>query len=246
MFSSYDFSFSFHFPRSFRSSYLSSSSFIVFNHLVFLWVLFFFRPVAWGILAYTIFQAWLNLLGITAGAHRLWSHRSYEAHWTLRLFLSIIALQAFQGSIQWWVEKHRVHHRFVDTPLDPHSTNRGLWWAHCGWLFAPSVEIKNFHSLVPVDDLKQDFIVKLQAKYLLIGYILFGALLPSVQGWVISGDWLGGLLWIGFVGRVISYHCIWSINSLSHWKGEKRFSKTSSAVHVPIIAILQNGEGKTV
>jgi stearoyl-CoA desaturase (delta-9 desaturase) len=198
-----------HLAPSARGNYLSAAIFIALSHLLILWMIIYPRPINTAIAGYAVFQAWLNLLGITAGAHRLWAHRSYEAHFLLRCFLAIIQLQSFQGSIRWWSEKHRVHHRFVDSELDPHSSRRGLWWSHCGWLFAPQVEIPNFHQLVPLDDLKSDPVVTFQCQYLLIGYLVFGGALPALQGWLIAGDWIGGLLWIGFVARFLSWHFIW-------------------------------------
>tara|TARA_A100001015_G_scaffold303250_1_gene392608 strand:+ start:505 stop:861 length:357 start_codon:yes stop_codon:yes gene_type:complete len=66
-------------------------------------------------------------LGITAGAHRLWSHRSYKAKFTLRCFLMILISIANQGSIIHWSRDHRLHHRYSDTDLDPHNINRGFF-----------------------------------------------------------------------------------------------------------------------
>merc|ERR1719262_2050689 len=73
-------------------------------------------------------------LGITAGAHRLWSHKSYKAGPALRLVLMIFNSIANQGSIYHWVRDHRVHHLYSDTAADPHDANRGLFFSHVGWL----------------------------------------------------------------------------------------------------------------
>jgi fatty-acid desaturase len=73
-------------------------------------------------------------IGVTAGYHRLWSHRSYRAKLPLRIFLAVIGTISFQGSIKWWVLRHRIHHRFTDTEEDPYSVINGLWHAHIGWL----------------------------------------------------------------------------------------------------------------
>lgn len=74
----------------------------------------YYRVSGWMV-ALTLFSAWLNLLGITAGYHRLWSHNSYKATTSLRIFLAIIGLCSFQGSARWWVLKHRLHHRSETT-----------------------------------------------------------------------------------------------------------------------------------
>jgi stearoyl-CoA desaturase (Delta-9 desaturase) len=71
------------------------------------------------------------------GYHRLWSHRSYQAGTVLRIVLAILGTMAFQGSIKWWVLRHRLHHRYTDDLIhDPYSAKRGFWFSHMGWIFA--------------------------------------------------------------------------------------------------------------
>lgn len=86
----------------------------------------------------------LSSLGITAGYHRLWSHRSYSAHPIFQLFLAAGGSGAVQGSIRWWARTHRIHHRYTDTELDPYNAEWGLWWTHLGWMLvkSPSFEEK--------------------------------------------------------------------------------------------------------
>jgi len=81
---------------------------------------------SWTLMAATAVSAWLNLLGITAGYHRLWSHGSYKASAGLRVFLAIIGLCSFQGSARWWVLKHRIHHR-SDTHTRKARRSQGRW-----------------------------------------------------------------------------------------------------------------------
>jgi stearoyl-CoA desaturase (delta-9 desaturase) len=73
-------------------------------------------------------------------------------------------------------------------------------------------------------DLKADPVVVFQKKYLLIGYVIFGGIYPALMGKLLSNDAIMGFLWVGVVARFLSWHCIWSINSVSHWVGEKEFS----------------------
>ena len=78
---------------------------------------------------YPFADAWLGYmagLGVTAGAHRLWSHSSYKAHWTVRLFLAFWFTVAGQNDIYEWCRDHRVHHKWSETHADPHNTNRGV------------------------------------------------------------------------------------------------------------------------
>ena len=76
----------------------------------------------------------LTGLGITAGYHRLFAHRAYEAKPLLKYILLIFGTGSFQGSAQWWARGHRAHHRYTDTDLDPYSAHKGIFYAHIGWL----------------------------------------------------------------------------------------------------------------
>ena len=73
-------------------------------------------------------------IGITAGNHRLWSHRSYKAKLPLQFFLMILTSIANQGNILNWVRNHRCHHKFSDTEKDPHNSNYGFFYSHIGWI----------------------------------------------------------------------------------------------------------------
>jgi stearoyl-CoA desaturase (delta-9 desaturase) len=111
--------------------------------------------VLWGVL-------WIaSGLGITAGAHRLWAHRSYRAKAPLKAFLMLCNSMAFQGSIFEWSRDHRVHHKGSDTNADPHNATRGFFFAHMGWVMVrkhPNVSlftspIGNIHGYIDVLDL---------------------------------------------------------------------------------------------
>ncbi|ERE80431.1 acyl-CoA desaturase 1-like protein [Cricetulus griseus] len=69
-------------------------------------------------------------LGITAGAHRLWSHRTYKARLPMRLFLIVANTMAFQNDVYEWARDHRVHHKFSETHADPHDSRRGFFFSH--------------------------------------------------------------------------------------------------------------------
>ena len=85
--------------------------------------------------AWAVLFLYLNGLSITGGYHRLWSHKAYEAHWSVRLFFALWGAGALQNSILVWASDHRRHHRHVDdNDLDPYSAGRGLWFSHMGWM----------------------------------------------------------------------------------------------------------------
>lgn len=129
----------------------------------------------------------LHALGITAGSHRLWAHKSYHARSPLRLFLMLLSsgtlatIQgANQGSIYHWSRDHRLHHKFSDTPLDPHSMNRGFFFAHIGWLLQKkSPELVKEGEKINMKDLEADWVVSLQRKYNSIFLIAMCWLLPG-------------------------------------------------------------------
>jgi stearoyl-CoA desaturase (delta-9 desaturase) len=125
--------------------------------------------------------------------------------------------------------RHRIHHRFTDSPNDPYDSTRGFWYSHILWLFQKPPRFAKL-ALIGSHDLKADPVVRFQHKYLLIGYIIFGGVYPAVVGKLLGGDYMMGFLWIGVVSRFISWHCIWSINSVSHWVGEKDFSVNTTKI----------------
>jgi fatty-acid desaturase len=104
-------------------------------------------------------------LGITAGAHRLWAHRTYKAKLPLRILLMLAQTFALQNDIHEWVRDHRVHHKFTDTDADPHNSTRGFFFSHMGWLMVKKhkdVFIKG--KTVDMSDVASDPVVRFQRK----------------------------------------------------------------------------------
>ena len=91
-------------------------------------------------------------LGVTAGAHRLWTHGSYKASVLMEALLIVMFSMADQGRITDWCLTHKAHHRFSDTDKDPHNRARGFWYSHFGWALAgvridiPQIDIFHFVS----------------------------------------------------------------------------------------------------
>ncbi len=181
-------------------------------------------------------------ISITAGYHRLWSHRAYEAHWLLRLMLAIGGAFATQNSILHWASDHRRHHRHVDNDnKDPYSAGRGFWYSHIGWM------LRNYDSdhdsqYKNCRDLKNDPIVMWQHRHympLVLG-LNFG--IPVLLGlW--HGDVLGMLLLAGVARLAISHHLTFFINSLAHIWGKQPYTDNNSSRDNGILAFLTMGEG---
>src|SRR5262249_39769353 len=149
-----------------------------------------------------------------AGYHRCFSHRTFEARPWLRWFWALFGAAAFQNSILIWSRDHRVHHRFVDTDLDPYSINKGFWYAHFGWMmFTPCTTV----GLEPYGrDLEADRIVMFQHRYYIPVAIAMGFLLPWGLGYLL-GSALGGLAVAGTLRIVVGHHFTFFINSWCHF-----------------------------
>ena len=195
----------------------------------------------WQILAMVLGIVFCEI-SITAGYHRLWSHRAYETHWIVRLFFAIGGTYAVQNTILHWASDHRTHHAHVDNnEKDPYSAKRGFWYSHMGWMIRnynlnPNTHYEN------CKDLKKDPIVMFQHKHylpLVLG-LNFGA--PILLGlW--HGDLIGMMLLAGVVRLFISHHFTFFINSLAHVWGKQPYSDKNTSKDNPIIALLTFGEG---
>jgi stearoyl-CoA desaturase (delta-9 desaturase) len=203
--------------------------------------LVFYRDVDWSFYAGILLAGSLQTFGITAGIHRLWSHRSYTVVLPIRILLSLFTMASWQGSIKWWVLRHRMHHRWTDTERDPYDSRKGLWFAHCGWLFERPTYYEYF-SKIDISDLDRDPVVRHNSRWYPSGVIVLGLILPAVWGYLL-GDTMAGFLFIGVLARVFSWNAIFAINSWAHWQGSKTYNKNISAVGNLLCAIVSMGEG---
>lgn len=183
----------------------------------------------------------LNGIGIGSGYHRLWSHRTYTAHWSLRLFLAIFGGMALQNSILVWSARHRVHHRYVDDDdKDPYSIGRGFWFAHIGWMLRDYKSGQIDWSVVP--DLERDPIVMWQHRNIWKITWATNLGLPMLLGWMV-GDFWGVLLLAGFARLVVNHHVTFFINSLAHMWGSQPYTDENSARDNGLLAAITWGEG---
>ncbi len=177
-------------------------------------------------------------LSITAGYHRLFSHRTYQARWPVRLFFVLFGGACFQGSVIWWSKEHRVHHRYEDTDQDPYGIQKGFWYAHLGWLLEKREEASDRN----VPDLISDRMLVIQNRYYLPLAIGVGFLLPAAIA-ALWGDWWGGFIFAGLVRMVIVHHSTFCINSVCHFFGKKTYSHQLTARDSWMAALLTYGEG---
>jgi stearoyl-CoA desaturase (Delta-9 desaturase) len=164
----------------------------------------------------------LTFVGIEVGFHRHFAHRSFSAARPVRIILAGLGSMALQGSLVWWAGVHRVHHAKADRSGDPHSPLEGLLHAHVGWLFRnldPPGWRQRASSLF-----RDDVARKATRTYYL--WALGGFLLPAIGVAVAKHSWEGlmlGLLWGGLVRIFLVNHFVWSINSICHRFGSRRY-----------------------
>jgi len=195
---------------------------------------------AWSWLFFGIFVV-LNGIGIGSGYHRLWSHRTYEAHPILRWFLAVMGGMALQNSIIVWSARHRVHHRDVDdNDKDPYSIGRGFWFAHIGWMLRDYDSGEIDYSLVR--DLEKDPVAAWQHRWYWTLVWVTNVGVPVLLGWL-TGDILGMFLLAGVLRLVLSHHVTFFINSLAHMWGRQPYTDENSARDQHFLALITYGEG---
>lgn len=162
---------------------------------------------------WSLFWAFVLVTGlsITVGYHRLFAHRSFQAHPLVTFLNLFFGAAAFEQSALWWSSLHRDHHRYVDTDQDPYDITKGFWHAHWGWLLFWRSE----PDYSNVKDLQADALVMHQHRYYLVWAITAGVLVPLAIG-AATGHLVGAFL-LGVVGRLtFVHHSTWCINSVCH------------------------------
>ncbi|WP_163933758.1 fatty acid desaturase [Paraferrimonas sp. SM1919] len=180
-------------------------------------------------------------MSITGGYHRLWSHKAYNAHWSVRLVYALGGALALQNSILHWSSDHRQHHKHVDREPDPYSAANGLFFSHIGWMLR-EYQASNYHDYSNAKDLQKDSIVAWQHKHYLALVILMNVALPLAIG-ALLGDAIAGLLVLGALRLVLVQHSTFAINSFAHKFGKQKYSDLHSAKDNGFLALLTFGEG---
>ncbi|GJQ73936.1 Desat1 [Trypoxylus dichotomus] len=188
----------------------------------------------------------LNLgdLGVTCGAHRLWSHKSYKAKTPLKIILVILETLAFENTVIKWARDHRVHHRYTDTDADPYNAERGFFFAHAGWFLSekhPDVEAKL--KTVDVSDLTSDPILSFQQKHFKPLFISIAFLLPTVIPMYFWGETFQNAWFLNLLRYCLSMNFISLINSAAHHYGRKPYDRHINPAENFSVALLAMGEG---
>jgi stearoyl-CoA desaturase (delta-9 desaturase) len=175
-----------------------------------------------------------RMFGITAGYHRYFSHRSFKTSRVVQWLLAWLGCSAMQKGPLWWTAHHRHHHRHSDTAQDPHSPLRSnFWWSHVGWILASDHEHTRF-------GLVRDWLRFPELRWLNRLHWLPGVLLAGLC--YLIGDW-SGLVWGFFVSTVLVYHATFTVNSLCHLFGGRRYKTRDSSRNNLFVALITLGEG---
>lgn len=168
----------------------------------------------WETIVFNYVISILSSIGVQAGAHRLWCHRSYKAKLPLRLFLAFFQTLALQNDIFEWSRDHRVHHKYSETDADPHNSKRGFFFSHVGWLLVkkhPDVIIKG--KTVDMSDVLSDPIVRFQRSFYVPLVLLIWGFLPTYLPYALWGE----SLWNAYFYCVMFRYCMtvnltWCVN----------------------------------
>ncbi|MGH2804744.1 MAG: acyl-CoA desaturase [Thermoleophilaceae bacterium] len=207
--------------------------------------------VGWTDLALFAVMYFVSTMGITVGFHRLLTHRAFQTYKPVEYLFVAFGSMAVEGPVIGWVSDHRRHHAFADDEGDPHSphghgdgfagTLRGLWHAHLGWLFDhPTAERAERYA----PDLLEDRGMRILHR-LFTPLVALGLAIPFALGWLIGGELAAGLtalFWAGLVRVFLVHHVTFSINSICHFFGRRRFTTEDQSTNVFWLALPSFGE----
>lgn len=181
-------------------------------------------------------------MSITVGYHRLWAHKTFEAHPILQFILALGGAFALQNSALHWSSDHRVHHKFVDqNDKDPYSAKKGFWYSHIGWMLR-DYQGETYGDYSNCRDLQKNKIVMWQHKHYLALVIATNFGIPLLLGVMFNDIW-GMLLTVGVLRLVLSHHFTFFINSLAHIWGSQPYTDKNTARDNGFLAFLTYGEG---
>jgi len=214
-------------------------------HLLCIYSVFRCHEAKWQTWIWFMVYYLMSGLGVTAGAHRLWAHRTYKAVTPYRFVLMLFNCISFQNDIIEWSRDHRVHHKYSETPADPHNAKRGFFFAHIGWLLMKKhPDVKEKGKTVDMSDLLNDPILQFQRRYYLLLGLICSVLIPMLVPWYFWGETLGVAFALCVSVRYIfSLHVTWLVNSAAHLWGSRPYDKTINPSENILVSFGAIGEG---
>ncbi len=193
-----------------------------------------FTGFRWTHIVLALVLYYVGMFFVTAGYHRYFSHRSFKTSRVFQFVLAFGAMTSAQKGVLWWAAHHRHHHRFSDGEEDLHSPLRfGFWWSHVGWILSSKY---NETRTELIGDFAKFRELRWLNKYHLIPPITLAVILFLIGGW-------SALVWGFFIRTVMLWHGSFTINSLSHVFGRRRYATTDTSRNNWFLALLTLGEG---
>lgn len=197
-----------------------------------------------------------GILGMNLCYHRLLSHRSLVVPDWFERVLVLIAVCCLEGPPGKWIAMHRYHHRYSDQQPDPHTPLVNFLWAHVGWLVYrnPDLTNINMYQRYARDILSVPFYMKLEKSltwvWVYLAHALMIFMIGVVAGAVIGGTWITALqmglsllVWGVILRTVLVWHITWSVNSLTHIWGYRRYETNENSRNNWLVGVLAGGEG---
>jgi stearoyl-CoA desaturase (delta-9 desaturase) len=192
--------------------------------------------VSWRGFGLAVAAYFIRMFVVTAAYHRYFSHRAFKTSRAFQFVLALGAQSAAQRGVLWWASHHRSHHKHSDTERDVHSAKlRGFWYSHLGWLMRPDwngtdeglvSDLARYPELRFLDRME---IQMLPTVALAVAFLFIGGL-PA-------------LVWGYFVSTVLLWHGCFSINSVAHVFGRKRYATGDESRNNWLLALATTGEG---
>jgi len=209
-----------------------------------------------GVIVFALGITVFGTLGINLCYHRLLTHRGFKVPRRLEHALAVLGLCAFQDTPARWVAVHRRHHEHSDTRPDPHSPLAGFLWGHVGWMLVENEDLRRLgiFERYAKDILRDPFYRSLERGWrypaILFGswalFFLAGALGSLATGGSAAEALQMGislLVWGVFLRTVAVWHITWSVNSLAHLRGPRRFATEDDSRNNLVVALISAGEG---
>src|SRR5678816_811407 len=189
---------------------------------------------SWTGLALCAALYWPRMFFVTGAYHRFFSHRSYKTSRWFQFLLALGATFTAEKGPLWWAAHHRVHHKLSDMPGDLHSVKQsGFWWSHMGWILARDLEGTDLSRI-------KDFPKYPELRWL-DRYWMLPPVAAGVLAFVLGGFF--GLVWAFAVPQVLCWHGTFTINSLSHLWGSRRYATEDDSRNNLALALITMGEG---
>ncbi|HVE86213.1 MAG TPA: fatty acid desaturase [Myxococcales bacterium] len=194
----------------------------------------FFVGFRWRYVVVCVALYYARMFLVTTFYHRYFSHRSFKTSRVFQFVAAFLTCTCAQKGPLWWAAHHRHHHRASDQADDVHSPlQRGFWWSHVGWILSSRYEETRY-------ELIRDFAALPELRWINRWHLL-PPLLLAVGLFLIGG--LPLLVWGFFVSTVLLWHGTFTINSLAHVFGRRRYKTTDTSRNNWLLALITCGEG---